>query len=33
MLGYSDESSAIRAFKRIYGITPGAYKKLKYKQT
>ncbi|MBR2459946.1 MAG: helix-turn-helix transcriptional regulator [Clostridia bacterium] len=29
MLGYSDTSSFIRAFKRIYGITPNTYRKLK----
>ncbi len=28
-VGYSDASSFTRAFKRIYGITPGAYKRLK----
>jgi AraC-like DNA-binding protein len=28
-LGYSDASSCIRAFKRVYGLTPGAYKRLK----
>lgn len=28
-LGYSDTSSFIRAFKRIHGITPGTYRKLK----
>lgn len=27
-LGYSDDSSFIRAFKRLYGITPSAYKRL-----
>jgi AraC-like DNA-binding protein/mannose-6-phosphate isomerase-like protein (cupin superfamily) len=30
-LEYSDTSSFIRAFKRIYGITPGAYRRLKNK--
>ena len=28
MVGYSDASSFTRAFKRIYGITPGAYRRL-----
>ena len=28
-LEYSDTSSFVRAFKRIYGITPGAYRRLK----
>lgn len=28
-LEYSDTSSFVRAFKRIYGITPGSYRKLK----
>ena len=28
-LGYSDTSSFVRAFKRIYGIAPGAYRRLK----
>lgn len=28
-LKYSDTSSFVRAFKRIYGITPGAYRRLK----
>ena len=32
LLGYSDKSSAIRSFKRVYGITPGAYKKIKNTQ-
>jgi AraC-like DNA-binding protein/mannose-6-phosphate isomerase-like protein (cupin superfamily) len=30
-LEYSDTSSFVRAFKRIYGITPGAYRRLKNK--
>ena len=32
-LGYSDTSSCIRAFKRIYGITPGEYRKLRKNST
>lgn len=29
ILGYSDASSFIRAFKRIYGITPGNYRRMR----